>query len=193
MFATVFAVIFLGELPDKTMFASLVLAAKGRAGLVWLGTAAAFALHVVIAVTVGGLLITLLPHRWVDGLAAILFLGAAVLVLRQHDDEDEGEQDSRRFAGARTVGTAFAVIFVAEWGDLTQILAANLAARYDNALWVGVAATAALWTAAALAVVGGGLLRRLPVTAVRRGASIVLLALAVLAAYSAITGHPTII
>ncbi|HWE91548.1 MAG TPA: TMEM165/GDT1 family protein [Pseudonocardiaceae bacterium] len=193
--ATVFGVIFLGELPDKTMFASLVLAAKGRAGLVWLGTAAAFAVHVVIAVTVGGLLITLLPHRWVEGIAAALFVGAAVFALRGDHDDDagEGEPAARRFTGWRTVGTAFVVIFVAEWGDLTQILTANMAAKYANALWVGLAATAALWTAATVAMIGGGLLRRLPVTIVRRSTAIVLLALAGLAAYSAITGHATII
>jgi putative Ca2+/H+ antiporter (TMEM165/GDT1 family) len=46
-------VIFLGELPDKTMFASLVMATRGRPLAVWLGATAAFAVHVVIATTVG--------------------------------------------------------------------------------------------------------------------------------------------
>ena len=53
VFAT-FPIIFLGELPDKTMFASLVLSTRGRPFIVWVGAAAAFAVHVVIAVTVGG-------------------------------------------------------------------------------------------------------------------------------------------
>lgn len=35
--AVVFPVIFIGELPDKTMFASLVLATKRRLRQVWLG------------------------------------------------------------------------------------------------------------------------------------------------------------
>ena len=38
--AAVFPVIFLGELPDKTMIASLALAPKARPGAVWLGAAA---------------------------------------------------------------------------------------------------------------------------------------------------------
>src|ERR1022692_3493491 len=42
----VFPVIFIGELPDKTMFASLVLSTHGRPLRVWLGAAAAFAVHV---------------------------------------------------------------------------------------------------------------------------------------------------
>lgn len=191
---TVFGVVFLGELPDKTMFASLVLAAKGRAGLVWVGAAAAFVVHVAIAVTVGGVLLTLLPHRIVEAVAAVLFLAGTVLVLRDSGDEQtEGEQEVRRYAGARTLATAFVVIFIAEWGDLTQILIANLAAKYESALWVGVASTLALWSATALAMLGGGFMRRLPVTAVRRVMAAILLGLAALTAYSAITGRGTII
>src|ERR1700723_453913 len=49
----VFPIIFLGELPDKTMFASLVLSTRGKPFSVWLGAAGAFVVHVVIAVTIG--------------------------------------------------------------------------------------------------------------------------------------------
>jgi Ca2+/H+ antiporter, TMEM165/GDT1 family len=49
----VFPVVFPGELPDKTMFASLVLSTKGRPAMVWLGAVAALAVHVAIAVSVG--------------------------------------------------------------------------------------------------------------------------------------------
>ena len=48
---TVFAVIFIGELPDKTMVASLVMSTRGRPLAVWLGAAPAFVVHVVIATT----------------------------------------------------------------------------------------------------------------------------------------------
>ena len=59
----VFPVIFLGELPDKTMFASLVLATRGKARLVWMGAAAAFLIHVVIATTIGVALFHVVPKR----------------------------------------------------------------------------------------------------------------------------------
>jgi len=49
----VFPIIFLGELPDKTMFASLVMATRGRPLFVWFGAAGAFVVHVVIATTIG--------------------------------------------------------------------------------------------------------------------------------------------
>lgn len=191
--AAVFGLIFIGELPDKTMFASLLLAARGRSGLVWLGAAMAFLVHVAIAVTVGGVVLTLLPHRVVLMIVALMFLVGAVMSFRAQDD-DEGMDAARyRPGGARTVGTAFAVIFIAEWGDLTQILTANLAARYNNALGVGVAATLALWAVAAVAMAMGKLIRRLPATLIRGVTGCVLLALGALALFEAVTGVSTLI
>src|ERR1700733_783395 len=76
LLASVFGVTFAAELPDKSLFASLLLGTRYRPGHVWLGVAAAFALHVGLAVTVGGLL-TLAPRFVIDGVSAALFLGGA--------------------------------------------------------------------------------------------------------------------
>lgn len=192
---TVFGVVFIGELPDKTMFASLLLAAKGRSGLVWVGAASAFLVHVAIAVTVGGVLFTLLPHRLVQAAVALMFLVGAVISFRDtgEDDDEDVSDTGYRFDGARTVGTAFVVIFIAEWGDLTQILTANLAARYNNALEVGIAATVALWAVAGIAMVAGRLIRSLPVVLVRRITGVVLLLLAGVTAFDALTGGSTFV
>jgi putative Ca2+/H+ antiporter (TMEM165/GDT1 family) len=193
--ATVFGIVFVGELPDKTMFASLVLAARGRILLVWLGVAAAFVVHVAIAVTIGGVLFTLLPHRLVQGVVALMFLFGAVLAYRDTgEDPDEIASDTGyRFDGVRTIVTAFVVIFIAEWGDLTQILTANLAARYDNPIEVGIAAVAALWSVAAIAMAAGRMMRRLPVVLVRKVTAVVLVILAALVGVEAITGVSTLI
>ena len=74
---TVFGVTFVAELPDKSLFASLVLGTRYRPAYVWLGVAAAFAVHVGLSVTAGGLL-TLAPRSVVDFVSAALFLGGAV-------------------------------------------------------------------------------------------------------------------
>src|SRR6478735_3219374 len=79
----VFPVIFLGELPDKTMFASLVLASRGRPIAVWTGAAGAFLVHVTIAVTIGVGLFHLLPRRAVEVVVAAMFLVGAVLAFRE--------------------------------------------------------------------------------------------------------------
>lgn len=193
--ATVFGIVFVGELPDKTMFASLVLAARGRVLLVWIGVAAAFVVHAAIAVTVGGVLFTLLPHRLVQGVVALMFLFGALMAYRDTggDDDEIASDTGYRFDGVRTIITAFVVIFIAEWGDLTQILTANLAARYNNAIEVGIAAVAALWAVAALAMVAGKAMRRLPVPLVRKVTAIVLVALAALVGIEAVTGISLVI
>jgi putative Ca2+/H+ antiporter (TMEM165/GDT1 family) len=178
--AAVFPIIFIGELPDKTMFASLVMSTRGRPLAVWIGSAVAFAVHVAIAVTVGVALFHLLSHRVVSGIVAGLFLVGAGLALseaRQEKDEEivEVEAASKR----RVIVTAFIVIFLAEWGDLTQILTANLAARYHSPVSVGVGALAALWAVAGIAVVGGqSLLRFINVRTLRIVTAVALVGLA---------------
>lgn len=187
--AAVFPLVFLGELPDKTMFASLVLASRGRPLSVWLGAAAAFAVHVVIAVSIGVAVFRLLPHRAVDGLVALLFAAGAVYAFLIRNQEEEAHKDVEAGSPARTVVTAAVVIFIAEWGDLTQVLTANLAARYHAPWSVGVGALAALWAVAALAVLGGrSVLRLVSIRQARIATSVVLLALAGWAAVTAIRG-----
>jgi putative Ca2+/H+ antiporter (TMEM165/GDT1 family) len=193
-FAVVFAVfpiIFIGELPDKTMFASLVLSTRGRPALVWVGAAGAFLLHVVIAVTIGVALFHLLPHEVLDAVVAGMFLVGAALAVREAIKEKKQRQDEeiveREVASHRRVAvTAFLVIFLAEWGDLTQILTANLAAHYHDPLSVGVGAVLALWAVAGLAVVGGqSLLRFINLFTIRIVTAVVLVALAGWAAWNA--------
>ena len=181
-----FPVIFIGELPDKTMFASLVLATRGRPRQVWLGAAGAFVIHVAIATTVGVALFTLLSHRAVDAVVAFLFLVGAIYAWREGAKEEEElvEKEASRHGAMLT---AFLVIFIAEWGDLTQILTANLAAKYQAPLAVGVGAVLALWSVAAIAVASGQtLIRFVRVATIRKVTAVVLLALAVYTAASAL-------
>lgn len=186
--ATVFVLVFVGELPDKTAIASLVLGTRFPARWVFTGVAAAFVTHVVIAVTAGSIL-TLLPHRIVEAVVAVLFLLGAVLIWREGmEDADDLEAEEEAEIGAvsadagfwKVATLGFGVIFVAEWGDLTQILTANLAAKYHSPLVVGTGAVLALWAVALLALLGGKtLLRVLPMTWITRVAAVVMLALAV--------------
>lgn len=180
-----FPVIFLAELPDKTMFASLVMATKDRPLQVWLGAAGAFVVHVVIATTVGVALFAVLPHRAVDAVVAGMFaFGAAYAWLEATKPQDE--KPLREVPGHGAVLTAFVIIFLAEWGDLTQIVTANLAAKYHSPLSVGAGSLLALWSVAAIAVVSGqALLRFVNVPTVRKVNAVVLLGLAAYTAYLA--------
>lgn len=178
--ATVFAVIFPAELPDKTALASLILGSKYRPLYVFAGVAAGFTLHVVLAVMAGSLL-ALLPRTPLEIIVAVLFLiGALVLFRGRHQDEQEqGPQQERANRFWPVAGASFAIIAVAEFGDLTQIATATLAARYQSPLSVGVGATLALWAVGGLAIVGGrGLLKVMPVKLISRIAAVIMLVLA---------------
>ncbi len=191
LIATVFALVFLAELPDKTALASLVLGTRYRPLHVFVGAAAAFALHVVLAIAAGSLL-ALLPHRALESVVAALFLLGAVLLLRgRHGERDEhlGIKAGTTPTFTRVASTAFLVILVAEFGDLTQILTANLAAKYHDPLAVGFGAALGLWAVAALAIVGGrGLLKLVPLTVITRVAAVIMLVLAVFSLVSAVRG-----
>jgi len=166
----VFALIFVAELPDKTMIATLIMGSRNRPLLVWIGATAAFGVHAALAVLAGHLL-SLLPHAWVEGITALLFAaGAAYLLLVSEEvEEREGEEEAAAApTGLRPVATAFVVIFVGEFGDLTQILTANLAAKYHDPVSVFVGAFAALVAVGALGAFGGRALQKvLPLAVIR--------------------------
>jgi Ca2+/H+ antiporter, TMEM165/GDT1 family len=189
--AIAFTLTFLAELPDKSMFASLVLGTRYRPSWVWAGAAAAFTVHMAIAVTAGQLL-ALLPDRAVQAVVAALFIaGSAYLWLtslrpEHREDVDAARQGARTASFARVAGTSFTVVFLAEWGDITQVTAANLAARYDPVL-VFAGATLGLWAVAAVAVsVGAKSLDLIPMAWVRRITAAILLALGIYTAVMAI-------
>ena len=177
----VFPIIFIGELPDKSMFASLVMAARGRPLAVWAGAASAFTIHVVIAVTIGVAVFKLLPQRALDLVVAVMFGVSAYLAFEAARPARPVEPVESPDSG-KVFAKAFGVIFLAEWGDLTQVLTANLAARYHAPLSVAVGAALALWSVAGLAVIGGhGLLSRLPTRPLRLVTGSVLAVLSLLA------------
>jgi len=189
---TVFALIFLAELPDKTALASLVLGTRYRPLHVFAGTAAAFTVHVVLAIAAGSLL-TLLPHRILEAVVGALFLIGAVLMLRgrhEAEEEDLGLKEGTAPTFLKVSTTSFLVILVAEFGDLTQIVTANLAAKYHDPLSVGLGAVLALWAVAGLAIVGGrSLLRVVPITVITRIAAVIMLVLAGFSLVEAARGH----
>ena len=184
MSSLLIAVIVLGtvtvaELPDNSGLASLVLGTRYRPSWVFAGAAAAFTAHVVLAVTAGSFL-TLLPHRLVQIVVVVVFLVGAVLVLRADKDDDDDVRLKADATGFWAVAaTSFAVILLAELGDLSDIVIANLAARYHNPVAVGIGSVLALWLVTALAITGGrGLLRILPLRWISRLAALVMVVMA---------------
>jgi len=158
LFFYVFGVIFLAELPDKTALAALVLATQNKPTPVFLGTAVALAVQSAVAV-LAGRLFALLPPRPVHIVSGIVFIASAIVMLRAKEEptpEAKGAKaDGRPASFWRTAGMAFGVVFLAEWGDLTQLGTAALAARYEAPILIFIASTLALCAAAGVAVIVG--------------------------------------
>lgn len=152
---TVFAVIFLLELPDKTALAALLLATRHRPLPVFLGAAAAFVIQSAVAVVAGSVL-SLLPREPIRIGAGLLFLVMAALLVRRNLRTEEADEkrviEQEEVRHRRPFVTTFTVVFVAEWGDLTQLATAALQARYQQPVVIFVAATLALWAVSAIAV-----------------------------------------
>ncbi|WP_030421576.1 TMEM165/GDT1 family protein [Streptomyces sp. SCSIO 75703] len=185
--AIVFGVVFLAELPDKTALAGLVLGTRYRASYVFAGVAAAFALHVVLAVAAGSVL-TLLPQQIVHAVTGALFLGGAAMLLLKKDDGDEEVRRPEDQSFWKVAGAGFMLILVAEFGDLTQIMTANLAARYDDPVSVGLGAVLALWAVAGLGIVGGrALMKRVPLGLITKIAALLMTGLGVWSLWEAAT------
>jgi putative Ca2+/H+ antiporter (TMEM165/GDT1 family) len=155
---TVFLVIFLLELPDKTALATLLLATRHRPLPIFFGAAGAFVIQSIVAVAAGSLL-SLLPREPIRIGAGLLFLLMAAVIIRQNlkktevDEKAEVEREERRHR--RPLVTAFIIVFIGEWGDLTQLATAALQARYRDPVTVFAAATLALWLVTAIAVTLG--------------------------------------
>ena len=146
-----------------------------------------------IAVTAGQLL-TLLPHATVQGVVAALVLaGSAYLWVtsvrpRRHEGADAARQGGPPPSFLRVAGLSFGVLFLAEWGDITQVTAANLAARYGP-VPVFIGATLGLWAIAAAAVgLGAKSLDLVPVAWIRRITATILLGFGVYTIVAVVTG-----
>ena len=187
--AIVFGAIFLVELPDKTFIATLVLATRFRPLFVWIGVSLAFLVQTLVAVSVGGLLAQL-PRTPVEIFAAGMFLLGGILLLRGASKADEEEKEAEEefshkgaatAVGLKAIGVSFGVLFLAEWGDLSQILTATLVLRYHEPVSVFVGAFLALVTISGLAtILGRVLLARVKLATIRRvGGGVCLLLAAV--------------
>jgi len=163
-----FATVFPAELPDKTMVATIILVTRYRRPLwVWVGAVGAFTVHVVVAVAAGSAL-SLLPETVVKLVVASMFaVGAALLVRAARSAAPKADETDVEVVQATiwsTIIGSFGLIVLAEWGDLTQLATASLAASSGEPFWTGLGAWVALASVAAIAVTfGRQLVARVPI------------------------------
>lgn len=174
-----FLLIALAEIGDKSQLVCMTLAARHRGTPVVLGAVAAFAILNLLAVLFGAAVAAWLPEWLVTLAVAMLFAFFGISALR-FEAEDDGE-DIEEKPGHGIFATTFLMIFLAEFGDKTQIAVAGMGSAADaTATWTG--ATLALTTTSLLAVLAGRhWLKRLPLHWIHRVSGVFFLLLAALA------------
>ena len=187
-FLVAFGVVFLAELPDKTMFATIVLATRYRRPLaVVIGVTVAMAVHSVLAVAVGEAL-RHLPRTPTQLGVAALFVGGGVLLLRGGGSNDDVEAAPVHGMWG-VVGRTAIIIGIAEFGDFTQLATIGIVADRGYPVAVAAGSLVAHIVVATLAVLAGRWLeRRLPVRTVQRAAGVLFVVFGAVTAVSAIRG-----
>ena len=184
----VFIAIFLAELPDKTMFATLMLSTRMRRPLaVWIGVCIGYCTHVTVAVFFGSAL-SKLPERPIHALVGLVFLGTGIFMFRsssENHESDSVEPTQRKFF--QVVYLSATTILVAEFADMTQLATVGFAVRTGDSLGVAIGAASALCTVSAIAVVAGSWLQRnVKLQLVQRMASVFFIIFGILALVSSI-------
>jgi putative Ca2+/H+ antiporter (TMEM165/GDT1 family) len=147
---TTYGAVFVAEIVgDKLLYTTGVLAARYRSASVVLGMALAFMCKMAVAVAIGAA-ISQLPKWLVAVVTGASFIGVAFAVWRKPDVRQPKAKDATVFTGATV---AFLAIFLSEWGDVGQVTAAGMAAKY---VWSARASatTAVLWQTAILVWIG---------------------------------------
>lgn len=157
VFFATFGTVFVAEIVgDKLLYTTGVLAARYRTLPIMLGMAVAFMAKMGVAVLVGEA-ISNLPRSLVATITAISFVGVAFALWRKSDRPRSSDKEHR---ASKAAMVSFAAIFFSEWGDVGQITAATLAAKYHLAFVVWLGAVAAMVTKGALAAFLGAGIRR---------------------------------
>ena len=180
-----FALIALAEIGDKSQFVCVALAARHRHWPVILGAITAFLALNTLAVLFGAGVAAWVPERIMAGLVSLLFAAFGIHALYKQDDDES--EDAVEMSDHGIFITALLLIFVAEFGDKTQIAVAGLAGSFDPLpVWLG--ATAALVMVSILGVwAGRTVLQRLPLLWLHRISGAIFLLFAFLAAWRALT------
>ena len=177
-------IIALAEIGDKSQLVCMTLAARyNRGRSVLLGAVSAFIILNLLAVGFGATVAQFVPEKVVLGIVAIMFAAFGIHSLLNSEQEDEDEGEIKQHSTRSILATTFLLIFIAEFGDKTQIAVAGIAvASPPVAVWLG--ATIALALTSALGVLAGKtILQKLPMALLHKISGIFFLALAAFAAF----------
>ena len=143
-----FGAVFVAEIAgDKLLYTTGLLTTRYRAAPVLCGLALAFMGKMAVAVMVGKA-ISQLPALLIAIVTGISFAGVAIVLWRKPMPRADAAQDH---CASKAALVTFSAIFFSEWGDIGQITAATMAARFGFPIVVWTGAVFAMVTKGALA------------------------------------------
>ena len=146
---TTYGAVFIAEIVgDKLLYTTGVLATRYKTVPILCGMALAFMGKMAVAVLVGKAISTL-PPLLVAAITTINFFAIAYALWRKPDKREASKE--KEYPAHRAALVSFAAIFFSEWGDVGQITAATMAARFGSPLIVWIAAVSAMVTKGILA------------------------------------------
>lgn len=171
--------ITLAEIGDKSQLVCMTLAARHRSAPVIMGALSAFAILNLLAVLFGAAVAAWLPEWLVTLAVGLLFAIFGISNLRYQESNEDETVDEK--SGHSVFGSTFLLIFLAEFGDKTQIAVAGMSSTSTaSAVWAG--ATLALAGTSIIGVIAGRkLLQKLSLLWIHRISGSFFLLLAVLA------------
>jgi putative Ca2+/H+ antiporter (TMEM165/GDT1 family) len=184
LIASTFAIMFLAELPDKSMISSIIMGSRLAPIRVFIGAAAAFLIQMIISVTVGGL-VARAPRKPLDLVIGLLFLAGAGLIIkdmktRAAEKEEALAKGTSKMGFVPQIFLAFVVTFAGEFGDLTQIVTANLAAKTADPISVGIGSFLGVITSTSLGIFfGSKVLSKVPIRGVQTASVVIMTSLGI--------------
>ncbi len=121
-------VVGLAEFGDKTQLSVLLLSSKTKKHLhLLLGVILAFLVVDGIAILAGQWITNVVPTSVIKLLSGTIFIIFGILILRSKKEEVKSKYYSKS-----PFYSGFALIFLAEWGDKTQIASGLFATQYNG-------------------------------------------------------------
>ncbi|MBU0496524.1 MAG: TMEM165/GDT1 family protein [Candidatus Thermoplasmatota archaeon] len=139
--------IAIAEFGDKTQISILLLSSKTPKHLqIFLGVLLAFILADGIAIALGSWITTIIPFLYLKLVSGAIFIMYGVYTfIHKEEDEKKSKSYTQPFI------SAFFLIFLTEWGDKTQIVAALFATTYSPYLvFIGTITALALLSGTAI-------------------------------------------
>jgi putative Ca2+/H+ antiporter (TMEM165/GDT1 family) len=156
VFFATYAAVFLAEIAgDKLLYTTGVLSSRYRPLPIMVGVTIAFMVKMAVAVAAGEW-VSHLPPLVVAGVTAVSFIGVAYTVWRKPTVPRTKKKEDHTAGKAALV--SFAAIFFSEWGDVGQITAATMAAKWMSTAGATATTPYIVWIGAVLAMVTKGAL-----------------------------------